>query len=84
MVAEGLTMVGTDLYRACAFVHFWKWKVIERDVVLLATIEEREGWPRYFLTRADVVRLCRRWWGKRIAVMVHLVAGETWHCWLIG
>ena len=40
LVAEGLALVGTDLYRARAFEHVWKRKTIQRDVVLLAAVEK--------------------------------------------
>lgn len=41
LVAERLALVGADLHRACAFKHVRERQTIQRDVVLLAAVEQR-------------------------------------------
>jgi len=76
-------VVGADLHKAYTFVHFRQWKTIERDVSLLAAVEDSERWTGEFLTRAEVVWLCRERRSKWIAVVMHLMAGEARHSRLI-
>lgn len=42
LVAESLTLVGTDLHRARSFIHLRHREAIQRDVILLAAVKERE------------------------------------------
>ncbi len=79
LVAEGLTLVGTDLYRAWSVPELRNRKQGCGEVQLLATVVEGNGVADWRGGDGDP----RRWLGLRWAFAVQLVAGHAGDGWFV-